>query len=30
FAHIEIKERHNPKCQNNLLPKWYRKNMVEF
>ncbi len=30
FAHIEIKERHNPRCQNNLLPKWYRKNMVEF
>lgn len=30
FTHIEIKERHNPKCQNNLLPKWYRKNMVEF
>lgn len=30
FAHIEIKERHNPKCQNNLLPKWYRKHMVEF
>jgi len=30
FAYIEIKERHNPKCQNNLLPKWYRKNMLEF
>lgn len=30
FSHIEIKERHNPKCQNNLLPKWYRKHMVEF
>ena len=30
FAHIEIKERHNPRCQNNLIPKWYRKNMVEF
>ena len=30
FSHIEIKERHNPKCQNNLLPKWYRKNMAEF
>lgn len=30
FEHIEIKERHNPRCQNNLLPKWYRKNMVEF
>ncbi len=30
FAHIAIKERTNPRCQNNLLPKWYRKNMVEF
>lgn len=30
FAHIAIKERKNPRCQNNLLPKWYRKNMVEF
>lgn len=30
FSHIEIRERHNPKCQNNLLPKWYRKNMAEF
>jgi len=30
FEHIAIKERHNPRCQNNLIPKWYRKNMVEF
>lgn len=30
FAHIAIKERKNSCCQNNLLPKWYRKNMVEF
>ncbi len=30
FVHIEIKERHNPHCQNNLLPKWYRKDMIEF
>lgn len=30
FEHIAIKERKNPRCQNTLLPKWYRKNMVEF
>ena len=30
FEHIAIKERQNPRCQNNLLPKWYRKHMVEF
>ncbi len=30
FDHIAIAERHNPRCQNNLIPKWYRKNMVEF
>lgn len=30
FQHIAIKERKNTRCQNNLLPKWYRKNMVEF
>lgn len=30
FSHIAIKERYNPKCQNNLLPKWYRKHMPEF
>lgn len=30
FTHIAIKERHNPTCQNHLLPKWYRKHMPEF
>lgn len=30
FKTIAIKERNNPRCQNNLIPKWYRKNMVEF
>ena len=30
FEHIAIAERKNPRCQNNLIPKWYRKNMVEF
>ena len=30
FKSIAIEERYNPRCQNNLLPKWYRKNMVEF
>lgn len=30
FAHIAIEARTNPRCQNNLLPKWYRKSMVEF
>lgn len=30
FEHIAIKERKNPRHQNNLLPKWYRKTMVEF
>ena len=29
FKTMEIKERHNEKCQNTLLPKWYRKNMTE-
>lgn len=29
FKTMEIKERHNEDCQNNLLPKWYRKNMTE-
>lgn len=29
FVTMEIKERHNESCQNNLLPKWYRKNMTE-
>ena len=30
FKSIAIEERYNPRCQNNLLPKWYRKHMVEF
>lgn len=30
FEAIGIKERFNPRCQMNLLPKWYRKNMTEF
>lgn len=30
FHTIAIRERENTKCQNNLLPKWYRKNMDEF
>ena len=30
FEHIAIKERKNPRCQRNLVPMWYRKNMVEF
>ena len=30
FKTIAIEERYNPCCQNNLIPKWYRKNMVEF
>jgi len=30
FKTIAIEERNNPRCQNNLVPKWYRKNMVEF
>ena len=30
FKTIAIEERNNPRCQNNLIPKWYRKNMVEF
>lgn len=30
FEHIAIEARKNPRCQNNLLPKWYRKNMLEF
>lgn len=27
---IAIKERINPRCQNNQLPLWYRRNMTEF
>lgn len=30
FATMEIKERHNEKCQRNMLPKWYRTTMLEF
>lgn len=30
FTHIAIKERKNPRCQQNLLPLWYRKHMPEF
>lgn len=30
FETIEIKERHNPRCQNNFLPKRYRSMMTEF
>ncbi len=30
YEALYIKERKNEKCQNNLIPKWYRKNMVEF
>lgn len=28
-AAMEIKDRHNERCQNNLMPKWYRKYMFE-
>ena len=30
FETIGIKERKNPRCQRNMLPLWYRKNMTEF
>ncbi len=30
FDHVTIKERFNPKLQDNFLPKRYRKNMPEF
>lgn len=30
FATMAIDARQNERCQNNLLPKWYRKNMLEF
>lgn len=30
FKTIAIEERFNPRCQNNLIPKWYRKHMSEF
>lgn len=29
FTSMEIKERHNERCQRNLMPVWYRKHMVE-
>lgn len=30
FQTMAIDERFNEKCQNTLLPKWYRKHMLEF
>lgn len=30
FSTMAIDERFNEKCQNTLLPKWYRKHMLEF
>ena len=27
---IAIEQRKNERCQNNHLPKWYRKNMTEW
>lgn len=30
FKTMAIEARENERCQNNLLPKWYRKNMLEF
>lgn len=30
FRTIAIEERRNPACQRNMLPLWYRKNMLEF
>ncbi|MBR3645908.1 MAG: DUF4130 domain-containing protein, partial [Lachnospiraceae bacterium] len=30
FETIGIEARKNEKCQNNHLPKWYRKNMTEM
>ncbi len=30
FNSIAIKERNNPKCQQALLPLWFRENMIEF
>ena len=29
FHTMEIKPRHNERCQNTLMPKWYRKHMTE-
>lgn len=30
FASMEIKERHNERCQQTLMPQWYRKYMTEL
>jgi probable DNA metabolism protein len=30
FDSVNITERKNERCQRNMLPKWYRKNMNEF
>ena len=30
FHTISIESRKNPTCQRNMLPLWYRKNMLEF
>lgn len=30
FNTIGIEERYNPKCQQTMMPQWYRKNMVEL
>lgn len=30
FQTMEIRPRHNERCQNNLCPKWYRSTMIEF
>ena len=30
FHSIAIKERKNARCQRNLMPLWFRKNMTEF
>lgn len=30
FDAVAIKERHNPNCQRNHMPKWYRKYMTEM
>lgn len=30
FDTMGIEERENERCQNTLLPKWYRKHMIEF
>lgn len=30
FQSVSIEARKNPKCQQNFMPLWYRKNMTEF